>query len=233
MKIGLLKCGKVHPELYPVYGDYDGMFKVYFSRYIPSIDLDVFDIVKGDYPPTLSGYDGFVSSGSLSAVYDNDKWIKEYQRFVVKLYEEQCKHVGICFGHQMIAQALGGKVERSERGWGMGIKKLSIYDRTSWTDNDKKEIYLISSHQDQVTVLPKKARLLAGNSHCPFGIFSVDDHVFAIQSHPEFTITYHKASVELRRKSVSPDIIQQALNSMTKQTDEKIVAGWIKNFFEL
>jgi len=232
MKICLLKCGTIYDSLKDRFVDYDVMFINSFRESAVNINFEVFDVYKGNYPPNLKKYDGFLSSGSLSSVYDDDPWIAQYQKFTVELYEKKYMHVGICFGHQMIAHALGGKVEKAKQGWGMGVKKAKIKRYTSWMNSfPENEFNLIFSHQDQVLQLPENSTILAGNNHCPFSMFTVNDHCLGIQAHPEFSKEYSRVSIGLRSKKVDQLIIKNALESLSKATDEKRIIHWIENFF--
>jgi len=232
MNICLLKCGSVFKHLEHISGDYNDMFARLFSNNSFDIKWDVFEVYKGNYPVNLTRYDGFLSSGSLSGVYEDDPWIKEYQTFVQRLFLEKYKHVGICFGHQMIARALGGVVEKAAQGWGLGIKTVTIHEIQPWMSPvPGKTIKLIFSHQDQVIKLPVNAQVIASSAHCPVTIFTVDDLFLGIQPHPEFSKAYSKATIEYRRESVERKTVENALASLVQTTDEKLLAHWIYNFF--
>ena len=233
MNICLLKCGNVRRDLLHVSGDHEDMFISLFQKYAPSVKLFVFDVQKDNYPNNLNDYAGFLSTGSPDSVYDDFTWINTYKSFTHKLFLNGHKHVGICFGHQMIAEALGGKVEKSERDWGIGIKRFQINSSTPWMNDEKLENYnLITSHQDQVVKLPENTKVISGNDHCPVGIFTIGDHVLGIQQHPEFTKEYHIASINSRRNIIKPELIKSALKSMDQKTDSNIVTKWIENFFK-
>jgi len=233
MRICLLKCGSIYENLKEKFVDYDQMFIDVFQINAADISFDAFEVYNNAYPQNLQHYDGFLSSGSLASVYDPESWIKQYQTFVTGLHKEKRKHVGICFGHQMIAQALGGRVEKARQGWGMGIKETLLEQNLPWMNNSTKNpINLIVSHQDQVVKLPENAVVLAANVHCPVSMFMVGEHTLGIQAHPEFTRKYSKASIERRSNIVEPQIINEALQSLSLATDENLVIHWIENFFK-
>ena len=209
------------------------MFISLFQKYTPSIRLFIFDIQKGKYPDNLNDFDGFLSTGSPDSVYNSAPWIKTFKNFTQELYLNGHKHVGICFGHQMIAEALGGKVEKSARNWGIGIKSIRLYSHTLWMEAKKQGPYsLIVSHEDQVVKLPANAKVIAGNDHCPVGMFTISDRALGIQQHPEFSKEYLIASINSRRDIIEPELIEQALKSLDQKTDSAIVAKWIKYFFK-
>jgi len=233
MNIALLKCGSVHPNHSHLNGDYEDMFKALLLKNAPSISLTIFDFQKGEYPPKMDEFDGFISTGSANSVYDEIPWIIDFKNFTKELFKKKCKHVGICFGHQMIADALGGKVVKSDKDWGVGIKTLYIKNTVNWLANDsKKEINLIVSHQDQVVKLPEGATVIAGNDHCPNGIFTIEDHILGIQAHPEFTNDYAATLMESRRNIIKPELIKWGLESLKQKSDSDFIAKGIENFLK-
>ncbi len=233
MNICLLKCGTVLRDLLHISGDHEDMFISLFQKFAPSVKLFVFDIQKNNYPLNLDKFDGFLSSGSSDSVYEDVPWIRDYKNFTNKLFLHGHKHAGICFGHQMIAEALGGKVEKSEQDWGIGIKTIQLNSQPKWINDKNLENYcLIVSHQDQVVKLPENAKIIAGNDHCPVGMFTVNNHVLGIQQHPEFTKEYHIASINSRRNIIKPELIELALKSMDQKMDSALVAKWIESFFK-
>jgi GMP synthase-like glutamine amidotransferase len=233
MNICLLKCGTIQPDLLHISGDHEDMFISLFKKHVPSIRLFVFDVQKDNFPCNLNDFDGFLSTGSPDSVYNNEEWINTYKNVTHRLFLRKHKHVGICFGHQMIAEALGGKVEKSENDWGIGIKTSDIYTHPSWMNDENLKTYsLIVSHQDQVVKLPEKATIIAGNEHCPVGMFGIGDHVLGIQQHPEFSKEYLIALLNSRRNIIKAELIESALKSMDQKTDSAIVAKWIAHFFK-
>jgi GMP synthase-like glutamine amidotransferase len=120
MKIGILKTDAVRPEWVPTFGEYPDMFERVLKLVDPDLEFEVWDIEEGEFPTTLDGIDGFIITGSKSSVYDDKPWIRSLEALVRELYEARKKVIGICFGHQLIAQALGGLVDKSPKGWGVG-----------------------------------------------------------------------------------------------------------------
>ena len=233
MNIALLKCGYVPKTLLKVAGDFEDMFAAFFERYVPQIRLTVFDVQKNQYPKNLKDFDGFITTGSENSVYDDFEWLNNFKKFINLLYYEHYKHAGICFGHQLIAGSLGGKVEKSATGWGLGVKKINVLKTKSWMNGDKlSQLHLIASHQDQVIKLPPYSEVIAGSDYCPVSIFTVSDRFLGIQLHPEFTAAYHKASLLYHASSFDEALLENALKSLDQQTDSKVIAGWINNFFQ-
>lgn len=118
MKIGLLKAGAVVEDYQPTYGDFDSMFARLFERVLPDATLEVFHVRDGHYPDAIDANDGYVITGSADSVYDDAPWIDDLTAFVRQLVAARVKTLGVCFGHQIIAQALDGKAELASVGWG-------------------------------------------------------------------------------------------------------------------
>jgi len=155
--------------------------------------------------------------------------------FVDKVYKDlylnKQKFVGVCFGHQMIAYALGGKVELTNRGWGVGKKKAKIYDKKKWMNPGLSEYELLLSHQDQVTALPEESILLAGNEHCPNSMYLAGENFLSMQAHPEFNFNYAKALMLSRKERIGEEIISSAIKTFNGRIHRPEIASWIVNFF--
>ncbi len=232
MKIALLQCDHVVKALQPDHGDVPDLFNNLFERVAPEVSLEVFNVTIGEYPDSLDQYDGFISSGARYSVYDREPWILRFKEFVHELYAQGRKFVGICFGHQMIAEALGGKCEKSERGWGVGIKEVVMYKKMSWMQPALNSYRMIVSHADQVTVLPENSEIIGGNSHCPCSIYTVGENFLGIQAHPEFTHSFEREILEIRKDRIGQTAIDAAIPTLTEKTDEAVVTRWIIQFIQ-
>jgi GMP synthase-like glutamine amidotransferase len=155
--------------------------------------FSVFDVVRDEYPESLDACDGYLTTGSAASVYDDEVWLGRLMDFVRKLHSERRAFVGICFGHQLIAEALGGKVGPSPRGWGVGSKSVLIDKALDWMIPEAESIRLLLSHQDQIEELPPGAVVIGGNGHCPYSIITAGETFLGIQGHPEFTPEYARA----------------------------------------
>jgi GMP synthase-like glutamine amidotransferase len=232
MKIALLKCGTPPADLMHIAGDFSQMFFSLFSKVSSEISWQVYDLTKKEYPLSMDEVSGFISTGSGHSVYDDNPWINQYCDFVKNLFKKEKKFIGICFGHQMIAHALGGKTVNSNRGWGVGLKKIKIYKAMKWMEPPLSEYHLLVSHKDQVEILPPQAVLLGGNSHCPKAMFQLQDHFLGIQAHPEFTSAFAKALMHKRAHFIESSIFEKALPTMNYQTHSLEMANWMLNFLK-
>ena len=120
MKIGILKTDAVRPEWVPDFGEYPDMFTALLAKADPDLEFAVYDVEEGEYPDDIDEVDAYLITGSKSSVYEEKAWIARLMDFVRELHAREKKIVGICFGHQIIAHALGGKTEKSHKGWGVG-----------------------------------------------------------------------------------------------------------------
>lgn len=129
MHIGILKTDAVRPEWVPAFGEYPDMFERLVRGADSSARFTTWDVEAGIHPSEgeIDSVDGFIITGSKSSVYDDKSWIRDLEGLIQTLHAKRKKMVGICFGHQIIAKALGGLVSKSEKGWGVGI---NVYDLT-------------------------------------------------------------------------------------------------------
>jgi GMP synthase-like glutamine amidotransferase len=231
VKIGLLQCDHVMQENRPEFGDYSDFFGNLFHRYAPEIVLKLFDIQQDEYPEDPNGYAGFIGTGSSRSVWENIDWIYRFKHYVHDLYANKKKFIGICFGHQMIAEALGGKCQKSERGWGIGVKKVAVIQKKGWMNPMMDSYRLIVSHQDQISILPENSEVLGGNEHCPYSMITVGGHFLGIQAHPEFTPDYSRRLMQLRIDRIGSQAVQEAEKTLREKTDEAVVTQWMANFF--
>lgn len=228
MRLGLLVCDHVSADFQSVAGDYPDMFRRLFEGH-PEVELVTYDLTAGEAPDSPEESDAWMTTGSRHSVYDSDDWIEALAELVRQIHATGVPYVGVCFGHQMIAHALGGKVQRAEQGWGVGVKEVMVTDPPSWLDRTSYRV--LNSHADQVTGLPPDALVLGGNEHCPVSLMQVGDRMLGIQGHPEFTPDYAAALLSARRGRVIPAAtVDAALASLDDPPDPRILADALVSF---
>ena len=233
IKIGIFQAGSVPEELSQKFPSYPEMIMNCFSINKDEWKFDNFKIINNIFPENLKHYDGFIITGSAYGVYENISWINNLFRKINEIINLDIPLVGICFGHQAIAQAINGLVEKSSSGWGVGITPVEIYKHKPWFDDKKTSLKLIYSHQDQVIKLPKFAEILAGNDFCPISSFCIDDKVFTLQGHPEFSKKYAMELLKLRKNKIGFRKSKEAEISLDNDFHEgKIAINWIRSFLE-
>ncbi|TVR20712.1 MAG: GMP synthase [Anaerolineaceae bacterium] len=231
MNIGLLQCDHVDAGFQHLLHDYDVAFRDLFKHHAPQINLTVYDACHGQLPDAVSACDGYIISGSRHSAYDQLDWITQLADFVRRVHQQQHKMVGICFGHQVIAHALGGKVAKSANGWGVGVKPVDMQNTRAWMHPETPSYHLLLSHQDQVLTLPDGAEVLGGNAHCPVSMFAIADHLLGLQAHPEFTPQYAEALLSARLDRIGHEVAEAARHTLQTPTDEAIITQWIAAFF--
>ncbi|MCB1094668.1 MAG: hypothetical protein KDN22_03720 [Verrucomicrobiae bacterium] len=233
LTLGVLVCDSVKPELQSVAGDYPQMFEQLFRDYPVAgylIKLIHYDVRSGRYPERLSECDGYLTTGSAASVNDDDQWILELLQFVRCLHAEQVKLFAVCFGHQLIGKALGGKVEVAEQGWAVGVHEATVQHREPWMRPAADSYRLISSHKEQVTVVPPGVIVLASSLHCPCSMMQCGS-LLGIQGHPEFRAPYAQALMDTRTAIIPEDTrIQAAESFQAAPPDHSLFTEWIVRF---
>jgi GMP synthase-like glutamine amidotransferase len=230
MKIGILAAGRPPRALIPVHGDYVAMFERLLAG--RGYDFASYDVPNGAYPDQPEDCDAYVVTGAAAGVYDADPWIADLLRFL-RAAKGRAKLVGICFGHQAMAQALGGQVVKSPKGWGIGLHTYGVSAHRPWMDAGG-AFSLSASHQDQVVELPPDARAIAGSDFCPMGTLAWDDGLaISCQLHPEFAPAYSAALIDGRRGTRFPENqAAAAIESLSAPDDHARFADWIARFLE-
>ncbi|QUM81234.1 GMP synthase [Moritella sp. 5] len=232
MKVGILQCDDVRESLQPNFGNYASMFETLFKQTDEVLELRFYLVIDGQLPQHIDECDVYVCSGSKWGVNDEDFWIRQLEDFIRSLYVARKGLVGICFGHQLMAKALGGEVEKSPLGWGVGIAHAKVLAGQGWMQPKQDNIALVVCHQDQVCKLPRNATVLMSNDFCPYSMFQVDSHFLGLQGHPEFTARYSAALMEQRRDIIPADTIESAMASLSYQADDKLITKWILAFLK-
>ena len=210
-------------------GDFPEVFANLFARSDIDVTLETYSIVEGQFPLDLASVDGWIITGSRYSAYDDEQWIHRLGE-LIRAVHGRVPLVGICFGHQLIAQALGGRVGLAPQGRGIGVLPAHVAVTESWMDPPLETVHLLASHQDQVLALPPGGRILAGSDFCPVGIYVVGDTTLGIQSHPEFTPAIADALLTQREDQIDTAALGRARASLVEPTDEGTVAAWISLF---
>lgn len=223
MKIGILQTGIAADALISKYGDYPDSFEVLLQG--RGLEFEVFQVVNGVFPANASVCEGWLVTGSKHGAYEPHDWIPPLEDLIREIYEADLPMVGVCFGHQIIAQALGGKVEKYTGGWGVG-------NFTYADANGENAITLNAYHQDQVVTPPSCVTDISGNDFCTNAILTYGDKAYTMQPHPEFSTQYIRDLIAERAIGVIDDaVLEQARSKLMEDVDAQKAADQFEAFF--
>ena len=232
VRIGLLRCDEVGGDRAERFGGYLDLYANLLGRVDPETTLTDYDVAAGQLPSDPAEQDAWLISGSRASVYDDEPWLADLLGLVVRLSAAGAPMVGICFGHQVLAQALGGSVEPADSGWGIGVHQAEVVGGHPWMVPQRQQFDIAYSHRDQVTALPGHATLVASTDHCPIAAFTLGDHVLGIQGHPEFSPEFAAAVYEGREEMYRAEVFEHAMQTLGHGTDSTDVAAWILSFLK-
>jgi GMP synthase-like glutamine amidotransferase len=228
-RAGLLVVGHVDSRARSVAGDYPELFSALLAPV--GIEVVPYAVNSGQLPASLDECDGWLCSPSRLSVYDDEPWIKDVEDLVRDAIARERPFVGICFGHQLLAQALGGRVERAPAGWGVGVENYEIVEQLPVMTPALSACALIASHEDQVVDVPAEARVIARSDHCPVAGLAVGDRIWTVQGHPEFVPELADFLLSLRVELIGAERVDAARATLTQPTDRAVVARWIASTF--
>ena len=227
-KVCILDNDNLDPAVAGTYVSYGAMTETMFAAAGVPWQFERFNTTRGEYPDSFDAYDAVLLTGSKADSFSDEPWVRTLRERTTELLRQRKKLLGICFGHQLIACCLGADVGRAPQGWGMGRMSYEWIGATPL----KSTLNLLASHQDQVRSLPEGATLLARSEFCPIAAYSVGDHVFCIQPHPEFVEDYSAWILSKRPESVSADRRARVRSDMALPHDGLEVARFMRTFIE-
>ncbi len=232
MKIGLLNACACSSDADDFRQGYGAMFQRFFTEHFPAdFSLHEYNVTQRYWPNALQECDGWIIGASQHSVNDKNSWIIKLMEFASACHFNRHPLIGIGFGHQVIAYALGGDVNRSPKGWGAGLRSCNIRQQKPWMRPALAHCALNFSHKEQVVMLPGEATLLAGDSFCLHQMYAIGEHIFAIQGHPEYDQLFMQAWLDENRGNLTAEQHEQAIASLDQAMDSAAVGSWMWQFF--
>ncbi|GLQ54718.1 glutamine amidotransferase-related protein [Devosia nitrariae] len=233
MKLTIIQTGEVPEPLRPRFGPYARMFERMFDLTCNGFAYETVRITEGEPVPEAASLDGIVITGSAAGVYDDYDWLDPLRTFIRSAYAARTPMLGVCFGHQIMADALGGDVRKSEKGWGLGRHTYAVKGRPAFMDTAPEALAVACSHQDQVIVAPREAEVILSSDFTPnAGLAYRNGVALSFQPHPEFLDDYTVHLAELRRGRAPDEVVDAAVASIATPSDSAAVAGYIGRFFK-
>ena len=229
MRVGILETGRPRESLREAFGCYPDMIRdlLAFRR---DITFTTYSVVQSEWPDGCRACEAWIVTGSRHSVLDDSPWIRRLEGFLVEAHREAIALVGICFGHQVLAKALGGQVERAATGWCLGTDHYQLLAPRGWMSPARSDVNINVVHQDQVTTLPPGATLLASSSRCPNAMIDFGGNALGVQGHPEFSRRYLEQVIGVLAEDGVD--IGAAMRDAGADHDAAIIASWIVRYLD-
>jgi GMP synthase-like glutamine amidotransferase len=231
MRIAIIETGAPPAQLQGKHPTYPAMMARMLAPFAPQFSFATSSVTDGALPGPAD-FDGLLITGSAAGVYEEHAWIGPLEDLIRDTTKAGKPQVGICFGHQLMAQAFGGEVKKSEKGWGVGLHHYEVTHAAPWMAPSLSRVACAVSHQDQVTRPPPGATTLARSEFCAHGALAyAQGPAISFQMHPEFESDYAADLIAARRNRLGETLADGALASLKGRSDRAVIARWISNFF--
>lgn len=238
MRVAILVCSTDSSDFSKQYPNDGEKFVALLQPIRPDWTFHPVHVTDNVLPGLVSDHDAYIVTGSPKSNQANDDWVERLHAFIRKLDEARAPTVGICFGHQAIAAALGGKLQENPGdttadSFNIGVERLHLVAREPWMEPAHDTLDLYAAHAEQVTRLPLSARLLGWSHDCPVAAFAVGDHMLACEFHPELYRDFIRAMIVSKEGDLGEEVVAQKLEEIERETDGPVFAEWMARFFEM
>lgn len=233
MKLTIIHVGQTPAAMLDQFGRYPTQFQDMFASAGEAFDFESAFVLDGASFPDPSALEGIVITGSAAGVYDTPEWMDPLRDFIRKAYADKTPMLGVCFGHQIMADALGGDVRKSEKGWGLGRHVYEVKANPGFM-NGVAKVAIAASHRDQVITPPAEAEVFLASEFTPnAGLIYKSGTAISMQPHPEFDLGFSRGLVELRRNDpLNDQQVAAADKTLDVPVDNVEVAKELARFFK-
>lgn len=230
VRLGILQTGRAPHELIGQFPDYDQMFVQFLGE--DSFDYRHWAVLDNEFPAGIEEADAWLITGSKHGAYEDHPWIPPLEQLIRDVYGAGAPMVGICFGHQIIAQALGGSVEKYAGGWAVGHHEYTLDSKVFGKEVYEGKTPLLAFHQDQVTKVPPMAENVGSSDFCQHAALLYDSRILTLQPHPEFSQEYVGGLLDVRGEILPESILSAARNALDKDIQNLPIANTIRQFLQ-
>jgi GMP synthase (glutamine-hydrolysing) len=200
-RVLLLKAGQTSAPMRLAFGDYDRWFEEALFTAGASCQLTIVPVWLGQTPPPADDFDAVVMSGSPLSVTAPEPWMWRSADYMLNAAHRGAGVLGVCFGHQLLAKALGAQVRKCPRGREIGTVNVSL-STAGQADGLFRGLSpsfaIQATHEDEVAQCPAGATVLAHNGHSAIQALAVGTHLRTVQFHPELSTAGMKATLRVR-----------------------------------
>lgn len=234
MHIGILRTGDLPPAIAEEHGGYGELFVRLLEGAEPSFTTEIVDVEGGEMPASPADADGWLVTGSRHGVYEDHPWIEPLKAFLRDCMAREVPVVGVCFGHQILAEAMGGRAVKSDKGWGLGVSDYQPAGTLSWAPELQAPWKGFAIHQDQVVEQPPDTTLIMTSEFCPLAALAYGPpdapRALTVQPHPEYHRDLFETVAEVRLKPVVPEpVMARAMDSLSTPVDP---GPWVRTIVE-
>ena len=234
MKVGILAAGDTPPALKPDFGSYAQMLINLLSKADSTLEFEVFEVEHGVFPRSVDSCDAWAITGSRHNVDDDYEWIATLRTLIHTIREQKKPLIGICFGHQIMAQMMGADVGPAPKGWGLGVHTYQLNEPEIKSELGQ-TLSLNAVHQYQVLSQPEQSSVVAHSDFCPFAALRYGDQMASFQAHPEFLTRFERTLLEHKKGESFPEALtDQQLQTLDDKTDAQsnAVGRWLAAFLK-
>jgi len=237
-RLGILQAGRTPEQMVNTFKDYNQLFVELLGE--QSFDYRHWAVLDGDFPDSVNDADAWLITGSRYGAYEDHDWIPPLEQFVRDVFAADIPMVGICFGHQLIAQALGGRVEKFAGGWSVGRVEYDLDTQifgnariaSADVPESEPQTALMAFHQDQVVEPPDSARTVGSTEFCKHAALIYGNSILTLQPHPEFDKHFIGGLLQARGGVLPKNIKEGAEHTLQQPLMREPVADALRRFLQ-